>query len=181
MKKKFKSLCSKMDSDEIKHVNSTYRKRFAENAVVPKIVKSLIRGMPPNKKIDILDFGCGKDGVNIVNIPKNFHNVTMVGWDIDKDGVYSLAWLNSSVVRCNYHYFPYDRDFDIAFASNVFNTHVSAEMSVAAIENIYLSLRRGGLFIFNMPESPRYFWKDHLEDFLYLVNGSNRWRFMLEL
>ena len=138
--------------DPVTRSNKTCRNKGAvsKNAIVPKWVASLSL-----THFKILDFGAGKDMAH-VNSLREMGFTCVAGYEfgenITPDHIKILA----------------PDSFDLIYASNVFNTHSDALMSAQALHLIKNTLHPRHSLVFNLPDSPNYFWTCKA-DFLNLV------------
>lgn len=132
---------------EIKIANETSRSNGA-SAINPD---GTIRAIVPNfifKNIEeyqdktILDFGAGKQAIHTKWLKENGLNVT--AYDFGDNCIEGIHDKNAL-----------DKRYDVIFASNVLNVQSSDVMMMATVYQIYNALKKGGMFIFNYPTSPR--------------------------
>lgn len=138
--------------DEVKRSNKTARANGAVgNPVVAKWAKT---NLPKGESFKVLDFGSGP-------AMKQTLEMRSLGFNVD-------AWDFGDNKKIGMVETLKNENYDFVLASNVFNTHSNEEMSIQALNSIKNTLKAGGSFIFNMPSSPVYFWKDK-KAFLNLV------------
>ena len=130
---------------EIKIANATSRSNGASaknkdgsiRAIVPKYVAEHI-----NKEDSILDFGAGKGATHTIWLREQGFNVT--AYDFGDNVVEGL----------------HDRDalskqYKVIMMSNVLNVQSSVKMLMATLDQVYASLKPGGVLVCNYPSSPR--------------------------
>jgi hypothetical protein len=136
-------------NEEIKIANRTARSSGAvgKNALVPRWIKSNI-----SKDKIILDFGCGPKMMHVKMLKKEgFEHVD--GYDFGNNVT------EGHIEKLEYGF------YDVVYASNVFNTHISESMTRDALNLIRYTLKENSPFIFNMPKSPNYFWYNKMDLF----------------
>lgn len=129
--------------DPIKRSNRSCRTRgrVGKDAIVPKWVEQHV-----NRGFAVLDFGSGKDMQHV--------------HDLRNKGFFVAGYEFGDNIT-NDHMQEMPRSFfDVIYASNVFNTHSNEDMTRQALTDIKKGLKRGAYLIYNMPTTPRYFWKD---------------------
>lgn len=132
---------------EIREANKTARSNGA-SAINPD---GTIRAIVPNfiyKNIDkyrnktLLDYGAGKHAIHTKWLREQGLNVTAYDFGNNcVEGIHDKDALN--------------KRYDVIFASNVLNVQSSDVMMMATVYQIYNALKKGGIFIFNYPTSPR--------------------------
>ena len=136
---------------EIIRSNKTARSSGAvgRNAILPRMVIEKYQ-----KNLHVLDYGSGP---NMIHSKK----LKSIGYEHVDSFDFGNNWREGMQENIKSNF------YDLVFASNVFNTHSSFEMSNSAIVEIYNSLKDGGFFLVNLPKSPRFFWTtDEFSDFL---------------
>lgn len=131
-----------MTNEDIIKSNKTARSGgiVGRTALVPRIVLETV-----NKDKFILDYGCGPEMVQSNMLKSNgFEHVDSYDFGLN--------------LRVNMRYSLSKDYYDVIFCSNVFNTHSSEKMSEDSITDIKFRLKKDGLLILNLPQSPRFFW-----------------------
>ena len=132
--------------EEIKIANSTSRSGGATaigkdgtiKAIVPIFVHKNV-----DKQCSILDYGAGKDAMHTKWLKKSgFKDVT--AYDFGQNCIKGIHDPGAMA-----------KQYDVVFASNVLNVNSSMTMLKETLDQIYLSVKRGGKFICNYPSSPR--------------------------
>jgi hypothetical protein len=134
-------------TQEIKHVNKTYRNWHRPTVVTQFILDNYARTNT------ILDFGAGKHATQTAILRNAGYQV--YPYDIGENKTenhFTWNWIKKY-------------DFDIVIASNVFNTHLTQDMTKDALDKI---IHVGGVLICNLPKKPRFFWKDKKDFKLFL-------------
>lgn len=157
-----------MISEEIKRANKTARHAgvVGKNAIVPRIVANRFTSAAQKQRVSILDFGCG---------PHMLHVYDLRGKGFDVHG-YDFGD-NFSASRM-FSPFLDDEVFDVVYASNVFNTHSSKQMSYEALHLMGTcadpSYGKEAKLILNLPMKPNLFWKEwrEFQDFLFEQCGE---------
>lgn len=133
-----------MTAQEIKIAKATSRSAGAQaikdgkiRAVVPLWVESNV-----DKSKTILDFGAGKGATSTKYLLSK-------GFDVVE---YDL-WVGNGDVLLDK--FSLNRQYDIVFASNVFNVQSSLLMLFETLNQIKQAMENNGEFICNYPQSPR--------------------------
>ena len=117
---------------------SRHSARVGMNAVVPRAIE-----MIANKNNTILDYGAGSKAIHTNILKQKGFNVTAYdfGNNVD-DKLHSKNAL--------------DMKYDIVYASNVLNVQGSDSMLRHTLSQIRNAMNPSGIFIFNLPKSPRY-------------------------
>ena len=137
----------KFSEKEMEIANKTSRSAGAvsSKALVPRHVEQIAK-----KSHEILDFGAGKDAIHAQNLrKKGFKKVTA-----HEFGTNQKAGLHDpKALKKTYH---------TVYASNVLNVQSNPKMLRSTLNQIHKSVKPGGSFVGNLPESPRKFDKlDH--------------------
>lgn len=146
-----------MKNNYIKLSNLTARSSGAvgKSAFVPRLVERII-----NKNSRVLDFGCGPKMIHVERLRQEGFNVD--GFDFGDN------FDSSKMIDIN----EATNQYDVVYASNVFNTHSCSKMSEIALYQVLNSLKLRGVFIVNLPKLPRYFWQnDSFKGLLQFVFG----------
>lgn len=134
-----------MTAQEIKIAKATSRSAGASainkngtiRAVVPLFIEKNI-----DKSKTILDFGAGRGCTSTKYLLSK-------GFDV---AAYDLWCGNGDELLDKY---ALDRQYDVVFASNVLNVQSSLSMLNETLKQIYDTVKYGGEFICNYPQSPR--------------------------
>ena len=132
---------------EIREVNKTARSNGASainsdgtiRAIVPNFI---LKNIKEYRDKTILDFGAGKDAIHTKWLRENGLNI--IAYDFGDNCIEGIHDKNAL-----------DKRYDVIFASNVLNVQSSDVMMMATVYQIHKSLKKGGIFIFNYPISPR--------------------------
>lgn len=132
---------------EIKEANKTSRSNGASainsdgtiRAIVPNFI---LKNIKDYRDKTILDFGAGKDAIHTKWLRENGLNV--IAYDFGENCIEGIHDENAL-----------DKRYDVIFASNVLNVQSSDVMMMETVYQIYNALKKGGIFIFNYPTSPR--------------------------
>jgi hypothetical protein len=119
-------------------VNQTYSKPFSPKQKLPHIVLKYAKSGDK-----ILDFGAGKDIYGTKILRENGFDCT--AWEIGENFVPN---------RHDYHAMM--REYDIVFASNVFNVQPDGESIAEILMDVQCVLKNEGLFFCNLPKKPRH-------------------------
>jgi len=128
--------------DSVGVANATSRSGGAVggNAIVPKFVAEAIG--KPNKALTILDFGAGKKAVQAQGLKSQGYNVTAYEFGGNADPAL-------------HHPQALDSAYDIVYASNVLNVQATGQDLQTTVKEIWESVKPGGVFVGNVPSSPR--------------------------
>lgn len=142
--------------DNITRSNKTARSNGAvgANALIPRFVADK---MPRN--MFILDYGCGPALLHVKALRQKGFNM-IHAHDFGENRIGNAEMI--AILQPDF--------YDLVYASNVFNTHSTAEMSRAALVEIRDCLKYGCGFVFNMPTKPNFFWSNR-KAFLDLVDS----------
>lgn len=137
----------------IQRSNKTARSKGAvgQNAKVPRLVSERFY-----LQDHILDYGCGPDMIHVKKLISE-------GFDVD-------GFDFGDNVREDMITTIYRESYDVIYASNVLNTWSDPEMVLSSLTEIRHGLKPDGIFLCNLPESPRYYLdnntvKTYLADF----------------
>jgi len=107
-----------------------------------------------NKKLKLLDFGCGV-GRSVKYIKKYLPKTVIYGVDVSKEEVRVAKANNKNLKNVKFSAFdgvniPFKVKYDIIFIANVFH-HIRRDMHKKVMKNIYANLAKNGLlFIFEL-------------------------------
>jgi hypothetical protein len=123
---------------EMETANRTSRTRGAigAKAITPRYVQSLA-----TPEHSILDFGAGRDAAHAQTLRDTGLNVTAHEFGGNANERHDPKAL--------------ERQYHLVYASNVLNTQSSHEMMARTLDQIRASVRPGGGFVGNYPNSPR--------------------------
>lgn len=145
-------------SPDIQKANRSFRGKGAvgKNAIIPKYVAELF-----DKTFQILDYGCGPAKIHIENL-KLLGFASIDGFDFGKN------W------RENMQYEVKSGHYDVIYASNVVNTWSTIELSEVSLDGIHNGLKPNGIFLSNLPKTPRYLLNNSEYEKLLELNFSIR-------
>lgn len=125
-------------SEEIDIATATSRTGGAvgPKAVVPRTVRMFAK-----KKHSILDFGAGRHAVHAQMLKDEGYRVSAYDFGSNVTELHNPNALS--------------KKYDIVYASNVLNVQSSIDMLERTISQIANSVKSGGIFIGNLPSSPR--------------------------
>lgn len=140
-----------MITEEVNKSNKTARAAGAvgKNAVVPRAVRLWLAGQDNASFMRILDFGCGPAMLHVNQL--RGEGLDVVGTDFGKN----LDMAKMVQVE------EVENQIDVAYASNVFNTHSNKLMSHDALANLFVAIKPNGFLFYNLPQSPNFFWKNN--------------------
>ena len=131
-------------AEQIKIANSTSRNSAAigQKAITPKMVRKYIDMKDGKDSMTILDFGAGKTAAHARALVEEGYNCLAheFGDNVDPRYHCELAMLNK---------------YDVVYASNVLNVQQSYDMVVETLTEGKRVLKPEGVFIANLPLSPR--------------------------
>jgi len=122
---------------------------IGKNAIIPRIIPVLLKDV--ENPFNILDFGCGKDMIHVMELQKQGFNVS--GYDINLPGTERFL----------------KQTYDIVYLSNVINVQSSKEELDEIFDLVWNCLHPVlGIGIANYPNKPRYLgWTvKEMEDYL---------------
>lgn len=105
-------------------------------AVVPQAVRVFAK-----KKHSILDFGAGRHAAHAQMLSDEGYRVTAYDFGSNVTELHNPNALS--------------KKYDVVYASNVLNVQSSVDMLERTISQIANSVKSGGIFIGNLPSSPR--------------------------
>ena len=128
----------KYTSEETDIANATSRASGAvgPRAVVPRVVREFAK-----KKNSILDFGAGRYAAHAQMLNDEGYNVTAYDFGANVTELHDSNALQSQ--------------YDVVYASNVLNVQSSIDMLERTVAQIANTVKPGGIFIGNLPSSPR--------------------------
>lgn len=134
---------AKYSKEEIEVANKTSRPCGAIGGAKAKVFQYVRDNI--DKSLKILDFGAGKAASQTKLLREaGFENVTAYDFGINLiDGLHDKNAMK--------------RKYDVVMASNVLNTQSSKEMLEDTVADIAKVVKRGGVFIANLPKNPRKF------------------------
>lgn len=115
---------------------------IGKNAIVPRVILKLLEDSKHKAEHRILDFGCGKDMIHVLELIKHGYNV--VGYDIN------LPETESFLQKIDSY------GWDIIYLSNVINVQPSKEALDFIFDRIFYILHPFGFAVANYPNKPRY-------------------------
>ena len=137
--KTYKQFITEIFSDEEQKIaNSTSRNSSAvgAKAITPRYVQSVAK--PEDK---ILDFGAGKDAAHTKRLREAGLNVTAHEFGSNQNE--------------NHDPHALEKKYDHVYASNVLNVQSNKRMLGDTLNQIHKTIKPGGRFTANFPESPR--------------------------
>jgi hypothetical protein len=141
--KTLKNFLEQFSPDQIQVANKTARNSGAvgAKAITPRHVDE-VESQQGDRKRTILDFGSGPAAQHTQNLLKKGYNVTAHEFGGNqREGVHDPNALS--------------KKYDHVFASNVLNTQSNKEMLGKTLDQIHSTVKPGGMFTGNFPESPR--------------------------
>lgn len=126
--------------NEIEIANKTCRTNGAvgRNAIVPRIVRGILRNSQP---LRVLDYGAGIHAIHAKEIASEFPYCKIDAYEFGANR--------------NKNHIGLGGKYDLVYASNVINVQSNKNMLVKTLHEIKESAKDGGLIIFNYPQSPR--------------------------
>lgn len=137
------------EDDIMKTKSARSKGAVGKNAIIPRIIPILLKDV--ENPFDILDFGCGKDMVHVLELQMQGFSVS--GYDINLPGTEKHL----------------ERAWDIIYLSNVINVQSTKEELDDIFDLVWMSLHRVlGIAMANYPNKPRYLgWTvKEMEDYL---------------
>lgn len=126
------------DPDEVRIANRTSRNTGAvgKSAILPKYIRDYVT----NPSTTILDFGCGKHALHVIDLKNLGYDIT--GYDFGNNVGHVL--IDPKALS---------RKYDVVYASNVLNVQNSEKMMYETLSDVCKCVN--GEFICNIPPQPR--------------------------
>ena len=123
----------------------------AEGAVDLAATRDVIRHLPGDKGVSVVDLGCGQGSLIRAISQAGYTNVT--GIDISPEQVEIARQRGANnVLLGDFHELLKPDSVDVIVATDFFE-HFTKEEVVRALDSCYLALRIGGLLIFRVPNA----------------------------